>query len=283
METQCTPEYINLGRSTPFLPLELTHRIIDSLHNDIATLRICSHTHRTWTQATYVHLFRSIVISSLEAWGRLRDILITSPSIGTCIIRVAIDGQRGYLPWAIRNEADLQLELTLAYHLRNIRSLELIAIALRDSKDAVSKYIRTNFLQVEEVRLSSISAPTPTVLQECVLTPRTKLVSVSLSNTTVSDPIGGRAMELLRYHSLEIDRFAFSMPMDLHHNWMFHHEEDDQYPKSNVEHLRIHDIHFQNVDFVAHALRVLGGTLKSLDLDIWNILTYRYPGMHAIS
>jgi hypothetical protein len=271
-------EHVSPARATPFLPLELTDRVIDYLHKDTATLRICSQVHRTWTKATRVHLFYSIVISSSEAWGRLKDVLITSPSIGTCVTHVAINGQGTYLPRVLRKEADLQPEFTLSYHLHNTKSLELIAIALGDSTDAVSKYIRTNFLQVKQVRLNAVSAPTPTVLQECVLTPRTKLVSVSLSNATVSDPIGGRAMELLRYRWLEIDRFAFSMPMDLHHNWMFHHDEHHRYPKSNVEHLRIHGIHFKNVDFVVHAVKLLGKSLQSLDLDISNTLTYNYPG-----
>jgi hypothetical protein len=262
------------------LPRELTDEIIGYLYADVQALRACARTHRSWTPAARSHLFERILLSNLASWSRLVSALVQSPSIISYIKDVTIDNQSGFLQYAVRDKDGPEAPALLGDILSDVLALEIRATIFNSAQDIVTQFVRTHFLRIRQLRLSAVSAPSPAALQDFLLTPRSDLCTLSLSHVSVSDPVGGRAMELMKYEDIEMDRYAFSMPTDFHSNWMFH-DDLHNVPQSYVKRLQIHGIHYRNFPFLSHALQAIGSSLEVLKVDVRSHSTIEYPsGVH---
>lgn len=80
----------------PLLPRELVDETLDHLWDDPKALTACALTCRAWVPTTRVHLFRTVLLSSLSSTIRFSTLLKDTPSIARCVRKLSITTQ--YFP-----------------------------------------------------------------------------------------------------------------------------------------------------------------------------------------
>lgn len=79
--------------SIPTLPPELVDEALVHLWDDPKALKACSLTCRAWVPTTRLHLFRTVLLSSLSCTARFTALLEQNPGIAHCVRKLSITAQ----------------------------------------------------------------------------------------------------------------------------------------------------------------------------------------------
>lgn len=77
----------------PELPPEVIDEALDHLWNDPNTLKACALTCRSWTPTTRLHLFRTVLLSSLSSTARFSALLDSQLVLARCVRKLSITAQ----------------------------------------------------------------------------------------------------------------------------------------------------------------------------------------------
>ena len=82
-----------MSPTVPTLPPELVDEALDHLWDDPKALKACSLVQRAWVPTTRLHLFRTVLLSSLSCTTRFTALLEQNPSIARCVRKLSITAQ----------------------------------------------------------------------------------------------------------------------------------------------------------------------------------------------
>ena len=77
----------------PRLPPELLDEALDHLWDDPKSLKACALACRSWIPTSRLHLFRTVLLSSLETAERFSTLLDSTPAIARCVKKLSITAQ----------------------------------------------------------------------------------------------------------------------------------------------------------------------------------------------
>lgn len=85
-------QVVSLGVG-PQLPPELFDEALDHLWDDPKSLKSCSLACRSWVPTTRLHLFRTVLLSSLSSTTHFSALLQSAPAISRCVRKLSITAQ----------------------------------------------------------------------------------------------------------------------------------------------------------------------------------------------
>ena len=144
------------------LPPELHDHILDFLHDDIFSLKVCSLTCRLWVPTSYFHIFYRVSTPSpyfRAAFGRL---LQRSPRIGNLVRQfslssVAMRVSAGFDPASALQDDRPEVSPTTFSSLTSVKQLEVLVLTV---DPALQASLVQNFQTVSDLTLQYCHFPT---------------------------------------------------------------------------------------------------------------------------